>query len=128
MMREFWNHLTAVWGTPAEDATPCTTQANSYREVVSLQAVFVTLTVALLAYVQSAPTFQFRVDAMFALLAAVPIIGLYQIVRGRIRTEQGDVYVCTQPIRAYAKQSLILDLSIVVAVSLLYWQRQLPGQ
>ena len=127
-MFEFWNNLVAVFRSPPADATPCVTQANSYREVVSLQAVFVTLTVALLAYIQSAPAFQVRVNAMFALLAAVPIIGLNQIVRGRIKTPDGDVYVCTQPIRAYASQSLILDLLIVVAVSVLYWRGQLPGQ
>jgi hypothetical protein len=127
-MRQFWSNLATLLRPPAEDLTPCVNQANSYREVVSLQAVFVTLTVALLAYVQSAPTFQFRVDAMFALLAAVPVIGLFQIVRGRIKTPEGDVYVCTRPIRVYAKQSLILDLLIVIMVSLLYWWGQLPGQ
>lgn len=118
----------ALLRSPPADATPCVTQANSYREVVSLQAVFVTLTVALLAYVKSAPTFEVRVDAMFALLAAVPIVGLFQIVRGRIKTPQGDIYVCTQPIRVYARQSLILDVLIVAMVSCLYWQGQLPGQ
>jgi hypothetical protein len=127
-MPDFLNNLMALLRSPPADATPCVTQANSYREVVSLQAVFVTLTVALLAYVKSAPTFEVRVDAMFALLAAVPIIGLFQIVRGRIQTPQGEVYVCTQPIRAYARQSLILDVLIVAAVSYLYWRGQLPGQ
>ena len=127
-MSEFLNNLAALLRSPTEDATPCVNQANSFREVVSLQAVFVTLTVALLAYVQSTPTFQIRVDAMFALLAAVPIIGLYQIVCGRIKTPQGDVYVCTQPIRIYAKQSMVLDVLIVIAVSILYWWGRLPGQ
>ena len=127
-MPDFLNNLTSLLRSPPEDATPCVNQANSYREVVSLQAVFVTLTVALLAYVQSAPAFQVRVDAMFALLAAVPIVGLFQIVRGRIKTPQGDVYVCTQPIRVYARQSLILDVLIVATVSYLYWRGQLPGQ
>jgi hypothetical protein len=127
-MPDFLSNLMALLRSPPADATPCVTQANSYREVVSLQAVFVTLTVALLAYVKSAPTFEVRVDAMFALLAAVPIVGLFQIVRGRIKTPQGDIYVCTQPIRVYARQSLILDVLIVAMVSCLYWQGQLPGQ
>lgn len=126
-MRGLWSTLLSAFQTPG-DATPCVNQANSYREVVSLQAVFVTLTVALLAYVQSAPLFQARVDAMFALLAAVPITGLLQIVRGKIKTPDGDVYVCTQPIRAYARQSLLLDLLLVALVSYLYWRGQLPGQ
>ena len=127
-MLRLWNALAGLFRSTQDDADPCLEQANSFREVVSLQAVFVTLTVALLAYVQSAPDFQVRVDVMFALLAAVPILGLYQIVRGRSRTPEGVIYVCTKPIRAYAKQSIILDILIVALVSLLYWQRQLPGQ
>jgi hypothetical protein len=122
------NKLTAVFRRPPEDSKPCVNQANSFREVVSLQAVFVTLTVALLAYIQREPAFQVRADAMFALLTAVPIIGLYHIVRGRVRTPEGEIYVCTQPVRAYARQAFILDLLIVAAVSLLYWRGQLPGQ
>jgi hypothetical protein len=38
------------------------------------------------------------------------------------------VYVCTKPIRDYARRSMILDMAIVAGVSLLYWWRQLPGQ
>jgi hypothetical protein len=49
-------------------------------------------------------------------------------VRSHTKTPSGNVYVCTKPIRAYARQSLILDLLIVVALSLLYWWGQLPGQ
>jgi len=127
-MLEFCGRLVAVFRPPPADITPCVSQANSYREVISLQAVFVTLTVALLAYIQRDPTFQVRVDAMFALLTAVPIIGLFHIVRGRVRTQDGEVYVCTQPVRAYARQAFLLDLLIVAAVSYLYWQGQLPGQ
>jgi hypothetical protein len=120
--------LAALFRTPPDDATPCVTQANSFREVVSLQALFVTLTVALLAYVNSAPTFQLRVDAIFAVLASLPVLGLAAIVRSHVKTETGDVYVCTKPIRDYARQAMILDIVIVVGVSLLYWRGQLPGQ
>ena len=127
-MLEFCNRLVAVFRSPPADVIPCVSQANSYREVISLQAVFVTLTVALLAYIQRDPSFQVRVDAMFALLAAVPIIGLFHIVRGRVRTPQGEVYVCTQPVRAYARQAFMLDVLIVAAVSYLYYRGQLPGQ
>lgn len=111
-----------------EDATPPVNQANSYREVVSLQAIFVTLVVTLLAYIQKEPTFEFRADAMFALLASVPLFGLYNIIWGRTRTPDCDIYVCTRPVRAYARQALIMDLIIVVAISFLYWREQLPGQ
>lgn len=124
-LREF---LAAVLGTPPDDVPPCVAQANSFREVVSLQAVFVTLTVALLAYVRSVPTFDLRVDVLFTVLASLPLMGLFHIVRGRVRTESGEVYVCTKPIRSFARQAMMLDIAIVVAVSLLYWGRQLPGQ
>ena len=120
--------IDVVCGTPPDDVTPCVDQANSFREVVSLQAMFVTLTVALLAYVNSAPVFQVRVDVLFAVLALLPMLGLSNIVRGHVKTESGDVYVCTKPVRAYARQSMILDGLVVVALSWLYWGGQLPGQ
>jgi hypothetical protein len=118
----------AVFTTPPSDVRPCVAQANSFREVVSLQALFVTLTVGLLAYVRSTPTFDLRVDLLFAVLAVIPLMGLYHIVTSRVRAESGDVYVCTKPIRTFARQAMIFDVVIVVAVSLLYWGRQLPGQ
>jgi len=127
-MNGFRDLLAAVFNTPPDDDPPCVAQANSFREVVSLQALFVTLTVALLAYVRNSPTFELRVDLLFAVLAALPLMGLYHIVTSRVRTESGDVYVCTKPIRRFARQAMILDIAIVVAVSLLYWGRQLPGQ
>lgn len=120
--------LAAVFSTPPDDVPPCVAQANSFREVVSLQALFVTLTVALLAYVRSSPTFELRVDLIFAALSSLPVMGLYHIVRSRVRIEAGEVYVCTKPIRDYARRSMILDMAIVAGVSLLYWWRQLPGQ
>lgn len=127
-MASFRHFFAAFFSRPPDDVTPCVTQANSFREVVSLQALFVTLTVALLAYVNSSPTFQLRVDLLFAVLALLPVLGLYHIVRSHVRTESGDVYVCTKPIRDYARQAMILDVVIVVAVSALYWWGQLPGQ
>jgi len=122
------NFLAAVFTTPPDDVPPCVSQANSFREVVSLQALFVTLTVALLAYVRSSPTFEMRVDLLFAALASLPVMGLYHIVSSRVKAEAGEVYVCTKPIRDYARRAMILDIAIVVGVSLLYWMRQLPGQ
>ena len=127
-MSVFRDVIDVVCGTPPDDVIPCVTQANSFREVVSLQAMFVTLTVALLAYVNSAPVFQVRVDVLFTVLALLPMLGLWNIVRGHVKTDSGDVYVCTQPVRAYARQSMILDVLIVAALSLLYWRGQLPGQ
>jgi len=71
-MASFRHFFAAFFSSPPDDVTPCVTQANSFREVVSLQALFVTLTVALLAYVNSSPTFQLRVDLLFAVLACCP--------------------------------------------------------
>jgi len=127
-MNGFRDFLAAVSQTLPDDAPPCVAQANSFREVVSLQALFVTLTVGLLAYVRNSPTFDVRVDLLFAVLAALPMMGLYHIVTSRVGTALGDVYVCTKPIRAFARQAMIFDIAIVLAVSLLYWGRQLPGQ
>lgn len=127
-MNAFRSLFAAVFSTPPDDAPPCVDQANSFREVVSLQAIFVTLTVALLAYVRSSPAFDVRVDLLFAVLAALPVMGLSHIVTSRVKTEAGDVHVCTKPIRDYARQAMILDIAIVAGVSLLYWSRQLPGQ
>ena len=56
------------------------------------------------------------------------MLGLAAIVRSHVKTDAGDVYVCTKPIRDYARQAMILDIAIVVGVSLLYWRGQLPGQ
>ena len=95
---------------------------------MSLQALFVTLTVALLAYVRSAPVFDLRVDLLFAVLASLPVMGLYHIVSSHVTIESKDVYVCTKPIRDYARRAMILDIAIVAGVSMLYWWRQLPGQ
>ena len=127
-MSGFRDFFSAVFSSPPDDINPCVTQANSFREVVSLQALFVTLIVALLAYVNSAPAFQVRVDVLFAMLASLPLLGLYRIVCSHVTTEAGDVYVCTKPIRDYARQAMILDVAIVVVVSVLYWLGQLPGQ
>lgn len=127
-MASFRNFFSAVFSSPPDDITPCVVQAHSFREVVSLQALFVTLIVALLAYVNSAPAFQVRVDMLFAVLASLPVMGLYRIVSSHVKTEAGDVYTCTKPIRDYARQAMILDVAIVVSVSVLYWLGQLPGQ
>ncbi|HEY4309021.1 MAG TPA: hypothetical protein VGN12_06175 [Pirellulales bacterium] len=127
-MLDFCRSLISELRTLPEDAVPPVSQANSYREVISLQAIFVTMTIALFAYIQKDPVFHVRVDVLFALMAAVPMLGLLQIVRGRIKAPDCDIYVCTQPIRAYARQSFLLDLLIVFAVSFFYWRGQLPGQ
>jgi len=123
-----WDEIKAICKRPPEDDEPTIAQANTFREVAALQAILVTLTIALLAYIQREPNFQAHTDLVFVLLASVPISGLYQIVRARCPTPRGDVYLYTRPIRVYARQSFFLALAIVLGASYFYWRGQLPGQ
>lgn len=125
---ETCGNLVAVFKAPPEDVELSVKQEGTYRDVISLQAIFVTLTIALLAYIQKDPVFRLHVDALFAVMAMLPLLGLFHIVRGRVKTPAGDVYVCTRPIRSLARQAFMLDLFIVLSLSLLYWLGDLPGQ
>ncbi|MBX9788108.1 MAG: hypothetical protein K2Y37_04275 [Pirellulales bacterium] len=87
-----------------------------------------TATIALVAYVQKEPLFQERAELVFALLAGIPLVGLYNVVRGRRNTPQGEIFVYTRPVRVYARQVLFLALFLVLGASYLYWQELLPGQ
>jgi hypothetical protein len=111
-----------------DDPVPVTVPSSSFRDAVSLQAIFVTLTIALLAYIQKDPVFRVRADGLFALLATIPLMGLFHIVRGRTTTPDGDFYLCARPVRAFAHQAILLDFAMLGLVSHLYWQGQLPGQ
>lgn len=127
-MITFLRDLPLLFKPLSEDAGPPPSPSCSYREAVSLQAIFVTLTIALLAYVQKDPAFHVRVDGLFAVLASIPLMGLFHIVRGRVQSPEGDHYLCAQPVRSYARQSLLFDLVIVAVVLSLHWQGHLPGQ
>jgi hypothetical protein len=127
-MKNLVDDLASLLKPLPEDASPPNSPSCSYREAVSLQAIFVTLTIALLAYIQKDPVFHVRIDAFFVLLASIPLLGLFHIVRGRVSTPQGDLYLCARPVRAYARQALLFDLVIVGVVLCLHWQGQLPGQ
>ena len=123
-----WTELMTVFRTPPEDIDPAAKQENTFREVISLQAILVTATIALVAYVQKEPIFQMRAKLVFALLAGIPLVGLYNVARGRRRTPQGEIFVYTRPVRVYARQVLFLSLLVVLGASYLYWQGLLPGQ
>ncbi len=127
-MNAFFRELVSLVQPLPEDAAPPTSPSCSYREAVSLQAIFVTLTIALLAYIQKDPLFHVRIDALFVLLASIPLLGLLHIVRGRVHTPQGDMYLCARPVRAYARQALFFNLLVVGVVLYLHWHGQLPGQ
>ena len=128
MIEYKWTEMMTVFRTPPEDIDPNAKQENTFREVISLQAILVTATIALLAYIQKQPLFQVRAELVFALLAGVPLVGLYNVVRGRRRTPQGEIFVYTRPVRVYARQVLFLALLVVLGASYLYWQGLLPGQ
>jgi hypothetical protein len=118
----------AMWFRLADDVEPPLTTEQGFRDVVALQAVLVTLIIGLLAFVQRKPDFEVRAEAVFLLLAAVPLNGLWQIVRTRMRKPKGEAYLYSRPVRVYAAQALALGLVTVVGASWLYWKGQLPGQ
>ena len=49
---------------------------NSFRDVISLQAIVVTLTIGFLAYIQRDPDFTLKVELGFLLLVSGPLSGL----------------------------------------------------
>jgi hypothetical protein len=127
-MNDFVRDLALLIKSLPQDTNTTYGRESSYREVVSHQAIFVTLTIALMAYITKEPTFQIHVDVLFAVMATIPLLGLFHIVRGRVRTAEGDFYLYAQPVRSYARQAFLFDVLIVGLVSYLYWQGQLPGQ
>jgi hypothetical protein len=118
----------AAWFTPGEDLEPPPTSEHAFRDVVSLQAMLVTLAIGLVAYVQRMPRFELRAEVVFLLLVAVPLNGLWQIVRTRVRKPSGEAYLYSRPVRVYAAQALVLGIVTVAGASWLYWTGQLPGQ
>jgi len=118
----------AMWFRLADDVEPPLMTEQGFRDVVALQAILVTLVIGLLAFVQRKPDFEFRAEAVFLLLAAVPLNGQLQIVRTRVRAPQGEAYLYSRPVRVYAAQALVLGLVTVAGASWLYWQGLLPGQ
>jgi hypothetical protein len=101
---------------------------HTFRDVISLQAIVVTLTIGLLAYIQQSPRFDVRVEMTFLLLAAVPLNGLRQIVTAHLETPSGDSYLYSQPVRAYARQALVLGALMILGAGGLYWAGLMPGQ
>ena len=101
---------------------------NSFRDVISLQAIVVTLTIGLLAYIQREPVFTLKVEIGFLLLVAGPLSGLWRITTARNKTDSGYEHLYTPAVRQYAMQSFLIGILIVGGASVGYWSYFLPGQ
>lgn len=108
--------------------SPTPKPENSFRDVISLQAIVVTLTIGLLAYIQREPAFALKVELTFLLLVGGPLSGLWQITSATNRSAEGDVHLYTPAVRQYAWQTFLVGLLVVVAASVFYWAHLLPGQ
>ena len=101
---------------------------NTFRDVISLQAIVVTLTIGLLAYIQREPGFSLKVELGFLLLVLGPLSGLWRISWAVNRTAAGDAHLYTPAVRRYALQMFLVGLLLVGGASVFYWAHLLPGQ
>ena len=114
--------------TETSSVEPPLKPENTFRDVISLQAIVVTLTIGLLTYIQREPSFTLKVEVGFLLLVLGPLSGLWRISRAVNRTAAGDVFLYTPAVRRYAMQMLLISLLLVVGASVFYWAHLLPGQ
>ena len=116
--------------TPAETSRvePSPKQENTFRDVISLLAIVVTLTIGLLAYIQREPAFTFKVEVGFLLLVFGPLSGLWRISAATNQTPAGPVHLYTPSVRHYALQMFLVGLLLVGGASVFYWAHLLPGQ
>ena len=101
---------------------------NSFRDVISLQAIVVTLTIGLLAYIQREPVFTLKVEVGFLLLVMGPLSGLWRISYAVNQAADGKAYLYTAAVRRYAMQMMLVSLLLVGGSSVFYWAHLLPGQ
>jgi len=109
-------------------AEPAPKPENSFRDVISLLAIVVTLTIGLLAYIQREPAFTFKVEVGFLLLVSGPLSGLWRISTATNQTPAGPAYLYTPAVRRYATQMFLVGLLLVGGASVFYWAHLLPGQ
>jgi len=62
-------------------AEPAPKPENTFRDVISLLAIVVTLTIGLLASIQREPVFTYKVEVSFLLLVSGPLSGLRRLSR-----------------------------------------------
>jgi hypothetical protein len=103
-------------------------QENTFRDVISLLAIVVTLTIGLLAYIQREPVFTYKVEVGFLLLVSGPLSGLWHISRAVNQTPTERVHLYTLAVRRYATQMFVVGLLLVGGASVFYWLHLLPGQ
>jgi hypothetical protein len=68
---------------------------NKFRDVISLLAIVVTLTIGLLASIQRVPVFAYKVEVGFLLLVSGPLSGLWHISRAVNQTPTQRVHLYT---------------------------------
>ena len=113
---------------PPPAATTSPKPENSFRDVISLQAIVVTLTIGFLAYIQRDPDFTLKVEIGFLLLVSGPLSGLWRITRAHNETSSGLEHLYTPAVRHYAMQSFMIGLVVVGGAAVGYWAYLLPGQ
>ncbi len=112
----------------AAPAEPAPKPENTFRDVISLLAIVVTLTIGLLAYIQREPVFTYKVEVGFLLLVSGPLSGLWRISRAVNQTPTARVHLYTPAVRRYAAQMFVVGLLLVGGASVFYWLHLLPGQ
>ncbi len=118
--------MTTTQPPPATTSSP--KPENSFRDVISLQAIVVTLTIGFLAYIQRDPDFTLKVEIGFLLLVSGPLSGLWRITRAQNETSSGLEHLYTPAVRHYAMQSFLIGMVIVGGAAVGYWAYLLPGQ
>ena len=118
--------MTTTQPPPATTTSP--KPENSFRDVISLQAIVVTLTIGFLAYIQRDPDFTLKVEIGFLLLVSGPLSGLWRITRAQNETSSGLEHLYTPAVRHYAMQSFLIGMVIVGGAAIGYWAYLLPGQ
>lgn len=125
-IKGFLLFMTTTQPPPATTTSP--KPENSFRDVISLQAIVVTLTIGFLAYIQRDPDFTLKVEIGFLLLVSGPLSGLWRITRAQNETSSGLEHLYTPAVRHYAMQSFLIGMVIVGGAAIGYWAYLLPGQ
>jgi hypothetical protein len=100
-------------------------KASALGQLVTLQGIFWTSTLALVAYVQKAPDFELSVLAVYVVLAILPIGGVFILFRAR---QDAKRLLFDQGTRMFGKWVLASTLFAGTAAGIAYSSHALPGQ